>query len=576
MRFSTLDMVLGADHMTVQLLAQRNGADGLSFLWETEGGIKLVTLVVGVGLLIFFGVIAWIVRNWKLAKLNDEYLRATRSKGEHSAASLLRAVKQKPLSEKESYSKEEQVLVAELVSATPRFSTPEPAAPISKGDWLLSRGMERLERELADGRRRRKTCQACRYVSAGGLTSCPYAFSCGVLHHPRGNLGYAVWKASLWFGFAVVLIAILLGIFAVLPMKNQQRTIGEAFSVIWPGLLGMALLAGGISFFWHCWGSFKIRRQVRQAAQAAESLGLEFFNFQPLSLETGSLVFPLAIPGELKDVHAVMRGKLQGDEVFVGYYEYEWSERYARSETDRRMAVARAAIGKEIHITWGQLVMMFPEPLQGVPDFQLSPRKDIDYHILREAGAVPLRGRLAEKVEAIYCVTSRQIAGYLFDEQFQQFMLDNSGWNLQLLRGRLMLWHDRLDELSAEIVPGNATRLVSDLDVATKWRQLLTAKGRVDNIARSFAEYQAATPPKREIVDERTAVRRKYAAELRENIKPWQALALAIFFTCMGTGFAIAGFFDPNLEEALRIWLPLGLIPVVLLLMGIFIITIRD
>ena len=116
-----------------------------------------------------------------------------------------------------------------------------------------------------------------------------------------------------------------------------------------------------------------------------------------------------------------MRGKHRGNEVFVGYYEYEWSERYGKNDFERKMAVARAAIGKEMHIMWGQLVMMFPEPLSGVPDFQLSPRKDIDYHLLRGAEAVPLRGRLAEKVEAIYCLTSRQTAGYLFDEPLQKF-----------------------------------------------------------------------------------------------------------------------------------------------------------
>ena len=103
----------------------------------------------------------------------------------------------------------------------------EAARPLSQGDWLLLRGLDRLERELADGRRRRKTCQTCRYASAGGSLKCPYAFSCGVLHHPRANLAHAVFKASLWFGFAVVLMAVLLSLFAVIPMKNQQRTIGE-------------------------------------------------------------------------------------------------------------------------------------------------------------------------------------------------------------------------------------------------------------------------------------------------------------------------------------------------------------
>ena len=64
-----------------------------------------------------------------------------------------------------------------------------------------------------------------------------------------------------------------------------------------------------------------------------------------------------------------------------------------------------------------------------------------------------------------------------------------------------MLWHEKLDELSAEIIPGNAARLISDLEDAATWRQLLSAKGRADNIERLVAEYRTATLPKREVVD---------------------------------------------------------------------------
>jgi hypothetical protein len=269
-----------------------------------------------------------------------------------------------------------------------------------------------------------------------------------------------------------MLISLLVaGVIAMTPRKPHQRPISEAVVLSLPWLFAMGAATGLGVFAWNLWDAATIRRQVREAARAANTLNFDFLNYRPLSLETASLAFPLLHPGGITEVHAVMEGCLDGQPIVVGYYEYEMGERDGPgSEVERAMATARGWMGKEVVMRWGQLVMMFPNPVQ-LPDLQISPRDDIDYCLLRYRTPVPLPA--GENV-GHYCVTSadpkalQRLPYSLF-----QMMREHRDWNVQVLHGRLMLWHGKLSVDSAEVTPGKCDRLVSDLRVARQWWTVL-------------------------------------------------------------------------------------------------------
>jgi hypothetical protein len=54
--------------------------------------------------------------------------------------------------------------------------------------------------------------------------------------------------------------------------------------------------------------------------------------------------------------------------------------------------------------------------------------------------------------------------------------------------------------------------------------------------------------------DQRAAARRRYSEGLRRYIRPWQALSLAIFFTCMAIGAAVLGWLSRAEKNASLTW----------------------
>jgi len=455
--------------------------EGARFV-HSPGGHKLIALVLGGIIAGFFGIVAWVMRKRYAKTLDQEYKAAVQS-GPHSITQVLQMKGKRSPGDPAATASPSSTSAPVDPGATPGFAASTaratPTRPPSKGQWLLDRGLKKLEQELDRGGKSQPSCGSCRYAGVGGPSACPYAFSCGVLQHPRADIGYAVRKGFLWFGFCLLIAVVVIFALSVFPVKNPQRPMSEAIPFAAPGLLGIAALAGGISFVWHFSSVAKIRHQVREARKAAQSLGLEYCNFQELSPETGSLALPLLVPGEPTLVQAIMRGTFRGHDVLVAYYEYEFAERYGPgSDAERKMAVVRGAIGKEFYMKWGQMVLMFPEPLDGWPTFLISPRKDLDYLLEREVGGSSLDGPQAAQVRQLYCVASpMKLAGMMFDDEFQRFLLEHPGWNVQNVAGRLMLWRGKLDELSAEILPGDAAQVVADLEQAVAWRGLLERKG---------------------------------------------------------------------------------------------------
>jgi hypothetical protein len=447
--------------------------------------VKAITLLVGGVMALLFGLIGWVVSQRRKERLLSEYLEATRP-AVHSITQLRSAqagrrtpaptpaVPHRAMETEPAWQMPAAKDPANSSSTIDSPEEPEVRAPPSQQRWLIERGLQKLERELDQLRRYRKDCDSCRSYAMGGAAHCPQAFRCGALSHPRGNLAYAAGKGALWFGFAAF-ICIATGLLLVSFPTAGAKPLQQVLPAVLPALGGMCLLAGGISFAWNFWGAFKIRNQVRSAAQAAEEAKLGFFNFKPLPLAVGNEAIPLVVPGDINAVHAVMRGKFEGEEVFVGYYEYERAERHsARNKADYSLALMRGAIGKEHHHLVGQLVIMFLEPLQGVPDLQMTPRKDIDFYLEIHCRPLAFQGPWASAVSQQYCVASESDnAAAFFNDARQQFLAKNPGWNLQVVAGHVIVWHGGLDQLSAEIVPGDCERLVADLRESLRWRQML-------------------------------------------------------------------------------------------------------
>jgi tetratricopeptide (TPR) repeat protein len=440
--------------MQVGLGNGRTESGGYS-LWETNPGHTLIHTVLGALLAAIFGALIWAIRVWRREQLENEYWEAVRP-AEHSLSRIMRKRK------------------GEAIDQSDANSMQQPPSPIQ---WLLGRGLEGLEREIVKARSNRRSCATCRYAASGGPVACPHAFACGALRHPRASVAHALLRGLSWFGFALVVIAIIAVVMAFVPARPGSRPLPEVMWLSAPGLLALAMLAGGTVFVWNLWSALSIRRQVRVAAQTADLLQLEFLNFRKVPLETGALAFPLMHPGDVTKVHLVMHGQLKRKPLVVAYYEYEMSERDGRgNDWERQAAVARGWMGKEMHFSWGQLVIMFPESIPGIPNFQISPVGDIDYYLLRESKLISAVLKNTQVVRQ-YCITSRDpAAGRLIDETFQQFLIDNPGWNVQSVAGRLMLWRGKFDVLSAEIAPANQDRLVADLETAVQWRELLALR----------------------------------------------------------------------------------------------------
>jgi hypothetical protein len=421
--------------------------------WASTPGHNLIRLGVGAVIAAILAAVIWFIRLVRQEQLQREYQKAVRTH-EHSVSKVLRNE-------------------GDAISETEESSS---SVPPSFHEWLLGRGLTELADEIAKARATRPRCSSCRYASSGGMLVCPHAFACGALRHPRASLSYAMLRGLKWFGLGVVIVAVIVVVSTIVPgpSRPNARSPWEAMIVSAPWILALLGAVCGLVVTWNCWNALVIRRQVREVAQAAQQLGLDYLNYRKMPLGSDSLAFPLIHPGEIREVHLAMCGWLNDQPLIAAYYEYEMAERDGPgSEMERRTAVVRGWMGKEVQLSFAQFVIMFPQPLASVPDFQMTPNKDIDFYLRRVAYPVPEvvhDPQLTEK----YCVTSLDpAAGTLFDEPFRRFLLANDGWNVQCLLGRLMLWHGKYDVLEAKISPGKRELVVADIETALRWREQL-------------------------------------------------------------------------------------------------------
>jgi hypothetical protein len=215
--------------------------------------------------------------------------------------------------------------------------------------------------------------------------------------------------------------------------------------------------------------------QVRQAAKAAIALQIEFLNFHPVDPKTALTVFPIVFPGLFRELHVAMLGCVDGQQVVAAYFGFEVGESdWLEDGLNRKMAQLRGAVGRDIRLDFGQFVMMFPEPLEGVPGFALAPADDEYYHLTRYAPTVPLPGALGLRLLDRYQLVSKEPLAVqsLFTEKLIQLLLDNAGWHVQVQFGRLMAWHGRLGG-TGTIVPGNSERMIDDMRLAVRLRKML-------------------------------------------------------------------------------------------------------
>jgi hypothetical protein len=207
-------------------------------------------------------------------------------------------------------------------------------------------------------------------------------------------------------------------------------------------------VALGITFLFLVSFRSDARKESRVALQAAGRLGLRWESYRPLpSREVASRIM-LAHPGEFKACHLVLAGRVAGVGLEVLRYTYAIAER--DGPNPNFLMDMRGAMGKELHADVIQLVIATSDPIENLPDFNLTPIGDLDffYDTFCPQDRIDLSGSVCGQPFDRYYVLYGLRAAPLrnaFRREILRFLATVPGWNIQAREGRLRAWRERME-----------------------------------------------------------------------------------------------------------------------------------
>lgn len=364
-----------------------------------------------------------------------------------------------------------------------RSQGPEKYVPLIPDPALTAAALADVQQLLAEdvARRPQRACKGC------DLATCDLAFQCGAL--PRE--GHGLWFTLKWFLIAATpmfCVAAIIFVYVWLfdrtaPPVSAARVL-IAF-VAAPGILG--LVAGG--YAWHC--SELTRQHLRALAAAAKALQLRLATLR-LPAKLAGYAFPVICPSrkpgrrpiddEELVVQALLSGQVDGVQGLLISYQFLFG-RIQHTLLGVAIKLLRAIAGPTL-LRWdgswqpwwkGYVVMVFPQPLTGVPDFALSSAGAIETLFLRRnyyAQQITIPSKRGERRAVLASGTAAWQAPARLKELLTTL---EPGWSMQVLAGRLMVWHRSFHYLRPSMLPRTQAAVLELIEVASKIRQILAA-----------------------------------------------------------------------------------------------------
>jgi hypothetical protein len=318
-------------------------------------------------------------------------------------------------------------------------------------------------------------------------SQCANAFVCGALPAEGRGTSYIFWATALWVIAAVVLEIVLAAVLflTVTPKPGRAQPDYLLGTLL---LIGIPSAIGLIAFCYAYVTTFWQQQHVRALAGASQKLGLRFLGLLRVPGETAVHAFPVICPGTRSNttpgagevnVRMAMTGSIDGHTVHVACYEF-----LAGRLEHLPLGGAVKAIAGLLKPAWlipgnspqdlhGYLLAMFPEPLLHVPDFLLVPWPRFEAIFLGRNFpqlVTPLPPPLRD---SCLVMADGPPAVWWLKGQVVELLARLPGWSIQVVGGRLMVWHDSYQPMFGYSLLRSAEQVAELVQVAREVRQTL-------------------------------------------------------------------------------------------------------